>query len=99
MTLKELFDFVTDISITADNLDSYLDQAMQISSERTIEDVTQQDKIDEAVIKLSALLIMCCEYCNHWFNHAKFFLNIESRHSFYDVHSFVQSRKVQVREL
>ncbi|XP_060592591.1 serine/threonine-protein kinase RIO1-like [Ruditapes philippinarum] len=51
LTVKELFDFVTDISITDDNLDDYLDKCMMITSNRTIDDVTEQDKIDEQVFK------------------------------------------------
>ena len=51
LTVKELFDFVTDVTITADNLDEYLDHCMEITSNRTVDDVTEQDKIDEAVNK------------------------------------------------
>lgn len=51
LTVKELFDFVTDISITADNLDEYLERCMEITSKRTVEDVSEQDKIDEEVFK------------------------------------------------
>ncbi|XP_052774418.1 serine/threonine-protein kinase RIO1-like [Mya arenaria] len=53
LTVKELFDFVTDVTITADNLDDYLDQCMQMTSNRNIDDVTEQDKIDEEVFKHS----------------------------------------------
>lgn len=49
LTIKELFDFVTDITITADNLDEYLDRCMEITANRTVEDVSEQDKIDEQV--------------------------------------------------
>lgn len=45
MTIKELFDFVTDITIT--DIDVYLDKAMDIASNRCPQ--TQQDKIDEEV--------------------------------------------------
>lgn len=51
LTVKELFDFVTDITITAENLDEYLDKCMMITANRTVEDVTEQDKIDEQVFK------------------------------------------------
>ncbi|XP_046558908.1 serine/threonine-protein kinase RIO1-like [Haliotis rubra] len=51
MTVKELFDFVTDMSITDDNIDDYLDKAMAITASRTLEDVTEQEKIDEEVFK------------------------------------------------
>lgn len=53
LTVKELFDFVTDVTITSDNIDQYLDQAMVITSSRTIDDITQQEKIDEEVFKNS----------------------------------------------
>ena len=49
LTVKELFDFVTDLSITADNLDEYLDHCMALASSRTLEDITAQEKIDEEV--------------------------------------------------
>lgn len=52
LTVKELFDFVTDVTITAENLDDYLDECMRITSNRTVEDITEQDKIDEAVCVL-----------------------------------------------
>ena len=35
MNLKELFDFVTDVTINDDNIDDYLEAAMKIASERT----------------------------------------------------------------
>ncbi len=49
MTVKELFDFITDLAITAHNLDEYLERAMKISSERSHHEVTEQEKIDEEV--------------------------------------------------
>ena len=51
MTVKELFDFITDISITKANIDSYLAEAMEKTAERTVESVTAQDKVDEEVFK------------------------------------------------
>ena len=59
MTVKELFDFVTDMSITPDNMDNYLQRAMDITSSRTIDDVTEQDKIDEQVSRRLLLLLGC----------------------------------------
>ncbi|KAL4236421.1 Serine/threonine-protein kinase RIO1 [Mactra antiquata] len=53
LTVKELFDFITDISITKENLDEYLEKCMKMTSNRTVEDVTEQDKIDEEVFKNS----------------------------------------------
>ncbi|XP_040209613.1 serine/threonine-protein kinase RIO1 isoform X2 [Rana temporaria] len=51
MTVRELFEFITDSSITQDNLDAYLDKAMKISVERTEEERSSQDKVDEEVFK------------------------------------------------
>ena len=34
MTIKELFDFVTDVTITDKNIDEYLDRAMEIACNR-----------------------------------------------------------------
>ncbi|RUS87816.1 hypothetical protein EGW08_004415, partial [Elysia chlorotica] len=51
MTVKELFDFVTDSTITPENIDGYLDQAMKIASSRSLDDITEQEKIDEEVFK------------------------------------------------
>ncbi|KAK6179942.1 hypothetical protein SNE40_012187 [Patella caerulea] len=53
MTVKELFDFITDVSITTDNIDDYLEKAMTTSSNRNIDDITAQEKIDEEVFKKS----------------------------------------------
>ncbi|KAK3089613.1 hypothetical protein FSP39_005032 [Pinctada imbricata] len=53
LTVKELFDFVTDVTITEDNIDAYLDHAMTMTSHRTIDDITEQQKVDEEVFKHS----------------------------------------------
>ncbi|XP_056599615.1 serine/threonine-protein kinase RIO1 [Triplophysa dalaica] len=49
MTVRELFEYVTDSSITNDNINEYLDKAMEISCERTADDRSNQDKVDEEV--------------------------------------------------
>ena len=49
MTVKELFEFVTDMSITEENMDEYLDKAMERASSRTLQDLSEQEKIDEEV--------------------------------------------------
>ena len=49
MTVKELFGFVTDLSITEDNIEEYLEKAKEIAANRTTEEVTEQEKIDEEV--------------------------------------------------
>ncbi|XP_078695949.1 serine/threonine-protein kinase RIO1-like [Branchiostoma floridae x Branchiostoma belcheri] len=51
MTVKELFNFVTDININRDNIDEYVDKAMEVASRRTIQEVKEQDKVDEEVFK------------------------------------------------
>uniref|UniRef100_UPI00398F49ED serine/threonine-protein kinase RIO1 isoform X2 n=1 Tax=Pristiophorus japonicus TaxID=55135 RepID=UPI00398F49ED len=51
MTLRELFEFVTDPSVTDDNLDAYLQKAMEIATERTEDERSNQDKVDEEVFK------------------------------------------------
>nr|XP_060630765.1 serine/threonine-protein kinase RIO1 [Anolis sagrei ordinatus]XP_060630766.1 serine/threonine-protein kinase RIO1 [Anolis sagrei ordinatus] len=51
MTVRELFEFVTDPSITSENMDAYLEKAMEISSERTEEERSNQDNVDEEVFK------------------------------------------------
>ncbi|KAJ8011135.1 hypothetical protein DPEC_G00055040 [Dallia pectoralis] len=51
MTLRELFEFVTDQSITSSNINLYLDKAMEISSERTAEERSNQDSVNEEVFK------------------------------------------------
>lgn len=51
MTVRELFEFVTDPSITSENINQYLDKAMEISSERTSEERSNQDEVDDEVFK------------------------------------------------
>ncbi|KAM4689373.1 serine/threonine-protein kinase RIO1 [Discoglossus pictus] len=51
MTVRELFEFITDPSITDDNMDAYLEKAMEIAAQRTEEERSSQDKVDEEVFK------------------------------------------------
>ncbi|XP_060901527.1 serine/threonine-protein kinase RIO1 [Labrus mixtus] len=51
MTVRELFDFITDPSITCSNIDQYLEKAMVIAAERTSEQRSDQDRVDEEVFK------------------------------------------------
>ncbi|KAM4728658.1 serine/threonine-protein kinase RIO1 [Anableps anableps] len=51
MTVRELFDFITDPSITSSNIEQYLDKAMAIAAERTAEQRSDQDRVDEEVFK------------------------------------------------
>lgn len=51
MTLKELFDFVTDPLINDGNIEEYLSRAQDIASTRSEEELTEMDKINEGVFK------------------------------------------------
>uniref|UniRef100_A0A8I3W727 Serine/threonine-protein kinase RIO1 n=1 Tax=Callithrix jacchus TaxID=9483 RepID=A0A8I3W727_CALJA len=51
MTVRELFEFVTDPSITHENMEAYLSKAMEIASQRTKEERSSQDHVDEEVFK------------------------------------------------
>ncbi|XP_070775065.1 serine/threonine-protein kinase RIO1 isoform X3 [Enoplosus armatus] len=51
MTVRELFDFITDPSITCHNIDQYLEKVMVIAAERTSEQRSDQDRVDEEVFK------------------------------------------------
>ncbi|XP_060941109.1 serine/threonine-protein kinase RIO1 [Limanda limanda] len=51
MTVRELFDFITDLSITWHNMDQYLEKAMVIASERTCDQRSDQDRVNEEVFK------------------------------------------------
>merc|ERR1719427_1410829 len=51
MTLKELFDFVTDPLITDDNVDENIARAQEIASKRSQEELTEADKVNEQVFK------------------------------------------------
>jgi hypothetical protein len=46
MTVKELFDFVTDPTVHETNIDEYLDRAMEIASTRTFDN---DEKVNEEV--------------------------------------------------
>ena len=47
--MKELFDFVTDPTIDDGNIGAYLDRAMELSSQRSADDMTEEQKVDEQV--------------------------------------------------
>nr|XP_057923335.1 serine/threonine-protein kinase RIO1 isoform X2 [Doryrhamphus excisus] len=51
MTVRELFDFITDLSITCHNMDQYLEKMMAIASDRTSAQRSDQDRVDEEVFK------------------------------------------------
>jgi len=47
MTGKELFDFVTDLSITDDNIEDYLAAAMKTASQRSPDEVSKLEADEE----------------------------------------------------
>ncbi|XP_060729967.1 serine/threonine-protein kinase RIO1 [Tachysurus vachellii] len=51
MTVRELFEFVTDPSITTTNINQYLEKAMEIASDRTAEERSNQDSVNDEVFK------------------------------------------------
>ncbi|XP_066926541.1 serine/threonine-protein kinase RIO1-like isoform X1 [Clytia hemisphaerica] len=51
MTVKELFEFVTDPVIKDEDIESYLEHAQKVASTRTEEELSQKDLIDEEVFK------------------------------------------------
>ncbi|KAM8838192.1 serine/threonine-protein kinase RIO1 isoform 1-T1 [Synchiropus picturatus] len=51
MTVRELFDFITDSSITQQNQDQYLEKMMVLAAQRTSEQRSDQDGVDEEVFK------------------------------------------------
>lgn len=50
MTLKELFDFVTDPTVNEENMDDYLEKSMYLASNR---ETTEKEKVDDEVFKNS----------------------------------------------
>lgn len=51
LTTRELFDFVTDSTINNENIDDYLTRLNEIASQRTVEAISEQDKLDDEVFK------------------------------------------------
>ena len=51
MTLRELFDFITDPNINESNIDECLEKLQEIASQRSITELTEQEKIDQEVFK------------------------------------------------
>jgi len=63
MTVKELFDFITDPTITDNNRDAYLDKMSETAAARTLEEVTAQEQIDEEVFKKAFIPRRLTEVC------------------------------------
>lgn len=51
LTLRELFEFITDLTVTDSNLDDRLAELESRALERTFEELTEQEKIDDEVFK------------------------------------------------
>ena len=51
MTVRELFDFVTDITITSDNIEDYLERAQERASSRSLGKKSAEEEISEAVFQ------------------------------------------------
>ncbi|KAG5671512.1 hypothetical protein PVAND_001706 [Polypedilum vanderplanki] len=51
MTVKELFDFITDPTITEENMEQCLEAISEKIANRNIDELTEQEKIDEEVFK------------------------------------------------
>ena len=49
MTVRELFDFITDLNLTDAGVDAYLERSMEVAANRTHEETTNQEKIDAEV--------------------------------------------------
>ncbi|EDV23063.1 uncharacterized protein TRIADDRAFT_57946 [Trichoplax adhaerens] len=49
MTVKELFDFITDPNITDDNIDDYLEKAQEIAAARGFSEAHPEDAVNEEV--------------------------------------------------
>lgn len=51
MTIKELFDFITDPTVTEENMDEYLEKISERIANRDLQELTAQEKIEEEVFK------------------------------------------------
>lgn len=51
MSIKELFDFVTDITITNENIDEYLEKAQERAVSKSVEGASAQEKVSDAVFQ------------------------------------------------
>ncbi|XP_063968089.1 serine/threonine-protein kinase RIO1-like [Lytechinus pictus] len=65
MTMRELFEFVTDPNINDDNIEQYLDKAMEIASSKSSEEVSAQDEVNEEVFR-QAFIPQKLEQVNHY---------------------------------
>src|SRR5690606_1485448 len=53
MTIRRLFEFVTDSNITEENMDRYLQKMEELAEKRNETGITAEDEVDEEVFKHS----------------------------------------------
>lgn len=51
MTVKELFDFITDPTVTENNMEQYLDKVSEKAATKIEEKLTTEEQIEEEVFK------------------------------------------------
>ncbi|XP_023234080.1 serine/threonine-protein kinase RIO1-like [Centruroides sculpturatus] len=51
MTIKELFDFITDPNINNSNIDDYLSKMQEVTCNRTAKEMSEKEKLEEEVFK------------------------------------------------
>ncbi|XP_018335842.1 serine/threonine-protein kinase RIO1 [Agrilus planipennis] len=51
MTIKQLFDFITDPSINERNMEECLEKLAEIAAKRTLEEISAQEQVEEEVFK------------------------------------------------
>merc|ERR1712179_191250 len=49
MTIKELFNFIVDTNITSENREAYLEKMQEVSAERPIGQMTDEEKLEEEI--------------------------------------------------
>ena len=73
MTVRELFNFLVDQTISRENRDKYLEKLQEIASSRLVGEMTDQEKIDEEVFKnmyLPKTLNQVCPVFSVWMSQA-----------------------------
>uniref|UniRef100_A0A3Q3GSC8 Serine/threonine-protein kinase RIO1 n=1 Tax=Kryptolebias marmoratus TaxID=37003 RepID=A0A3Q3GSC8_KRYMA len=66
MTVRELFDFITDTSVTSQNMEQYLDKVMTIATERTFQQRSDQDRVDEEQVFKKAYIPRTLTEVDHY---------------------------------
>jgi len=57
MSGKELFDFITDLSVSDDNIDDYLRAMMKTVSERSLDELTRLDAEEEVSERILSVFL------------------------------------------